>query len=138
MSKKRKSEKKLQNLAETCTGLIATAGVSAEDALLIVLNMLQHHSSLVMDTASHDAFIDGLKSLLRHTVASNCISQSSEVSPDLYLALIHIPTGDLSAKDIFDAYLRATCVAAGIRFDPAFMDRITKMFHQQRVKTNDA
>ena len=61
-----------------------------------------------------------------------------EASPDLYQALVHVPTGDLSSEDIFDAYLRATCVAAGIRFDPAFMDRITKLFHQQRAKTNDA
>jgi hypothetical protein len=91
-----------------------------------------------MDPISLDAFTDGLKSLLRHSVASNCSLQSSEVSPDLYLALIQVPTGDLSAEDIFDAYLSATCVAAGIGFDPAFMDRIKELFHQQRVKTNDA
>jgi hypothetical protein len=71
VKKKTKSEKKLQNLAETCTGLIATAGVSAMDALAIVLNMLQHHSSLVMDPASHDAFIDGFTALLRLTFVSN-------------------------------------------------------------------
>lgn len=69
--KKTKSEKKLQNLAETCTGLIATAGVSDEDALLVVLNMLQHHSSLVMDSASHNAFIDGFEAMLRLTFDSN-------------------------------------------------------------------
>ncbi len=71
MKKKTKSEKKLQNLAETCSGLITTAGVSAMDALAIVLNMLQHHSSLVMDPASHDAFIDGFTALLRLTFVSN-------------------------------------------------------------------
>jgi hypothetical protein len=136
--KKTNPETTLQNLAEKCTRLIATADVSAEDALVIVLNMLRYHSSLVMDPISLDAFTDGLKSLLRHSVASNCSLQSSEVSPDLYLALIQVPTGDLSAEDIFDAYLSATCVAAGIGFDPAFMDRIKELFHQQRVKTNDA
>jgi hypothetical protein len=71
VKKKTKAEKKLQNLAETCTGLIATAGVSNMDALEIVLNMLQHHSSLVMDPSSHDAFIDGFKTLLRLTFVSN-------------------------------------------------------------------
>ncbi len=65
MKKKKKSEKKLQDLAETCTGLIATAGVSAEDALAIVLNMLKYHSSLMMDTARHDSFIAGVKLVLR-------------------------------------------------------------------------
>ena len=71
MKKKTKSEKKLENLAETCTGLITTAGVSDEDALAIILNMLKYHSSLMMDTATHEAFIDGLKSLLRLTFVSN-------------------------------------------------------------------
>lgn len=131
-------EKKCQNVAEKCTNLIIKSGVSEEDALAIVLNMLEYHSSLMLDTASHDEFIDGLKSLLRRTFASIGTMQKSELSPDLYLALIHVPTGDLSSEDIFDAYLRATCVAARIRFDPAFMDRITELFQKQRVKTNDA
>jgi hypothetical protein len=91
-----------------------------------------------MDPSSHDAFIDGLKALLRRTFVSNGTLQNSELSPDLYLALIHVPTGDLSSEDVFDAYLRATCVAAGIRFDPAFMEQIAKLFQKQRVKTNDA
>ena len=71
MKKKTKSKKKLQNLAETCTGLIATAGVSAEDDLVIVINMLRHHPSLVMDPESHDAFMDGFNALLRRTTATN-------------------------------------------------------------------
>lgn len=65
MRKNPKSEKKLQNVAETCTGLIVTAGVSAEDALAIVLNMLKYHSSLIMDQANHDSFIAGVKLVLR-------------------------------------------------------------------------
>lgn len=64
-------EKKCQNIAEKCTNLIIKSGVSEQDALAIVLNMLEYHSSLMLDTASHDAFIDGLKALLRRTFVSN-------------------------------------------------------------------
>jgi len=79
MKKKAKnnSEEKLQNLAEKCTLLFAKSGVSAMDALLIVLNMLRYHSSLVMDDASHDAFMDGFKSLLQRTMLEPVAEQSS-------------------------------------------------------------
>lgn len=61
-----------------------------------------------------------------------------EDSGDLYQALIHVPTGELPAEEVFDAYLRATCVAAGVGYDPAFLDRITGMFQQQQRKVDDA
>lgn len=56
---------------------------------------------------------------------------------DLYRALIHVPTGDLSTEDVLDAYLRATCVAAGVRYDPAFLEQVTEMFHQRGDTTSD-
>lgn len=67
----KRKEKKCQKVAEACTELIIKSGVSHENALTIVLNMLEYHSSLIMDTASHDAFIDGLKALLRRTFVSD-------------------------------------------------------------------
>ena len=57
---------------------------------------------------------------------------------DLYRALIHVPTGDLPIGEVFDAYLRATCVAAGVGYDPVFLSRITEMFCQQQEKADDA
>lgn len=63
------NEQHLQDLAEQCTMTLATGWrrglVSAEDALLVVLNMLRYHSSLVMDKARHDAFMIGIKALLQ-------------------------------------------------------------------------
>lgn len=53
-------------------------------------------------------------------------------------ATIHVPTGELPAEAVFDAYLRATCVAAGIGYDPAFLDRITGMFQHQQRNADDA
>jgi hypothetical protein len=57
---------------------------------------------------------------------------------DLYQALIHVHTGELPANEVFDAFLRATCVAAGIGYDPVFLDQITEMFHQQQENGDDA
>lgn len=57
---------------------------------------------------------------------------------DLYQALIHVPTGKLPVEEVFNAYLRATCVAAGIGYDPVFLDQITEMFHQQQENGDDA
>lgn len=57
---------------------------------------------------------------------------------DLYQALIHVPTGELPVEEVFDAYLRATCVAAGIGYDPAFLVRITGLFQQLQGNADDA
>jgi hypothetical protein len=69
--KNKRSEKKLQSVAEKCTFLIATEGVSAEDALVIVLDMLRYHSSLVMDPDRHEAFVEGVVAVLRREVVTD-------------------------------------------------------------------
>lgn len=71
MKKKTKSEKKMQNMAQTCTRLIAKAGVSAEDALVIVLDMLRYHSGLVMAPDRHEVFVDDVVAILRREVVSD-------------------------------------------------------------------
>jgi hypothetical protein len=79
MKKKTKnnSEEKSQNVAEECTLLLARSGVSAMDALAIVLNMLRYHSSLVMDEASHDAFMKQFQALFQRTMLKR-ISEGSD------------------------------------------------------------
>ena len=66
------TDAKLKKVAQKCTTQIAKSGVSREDGLLIVLNMLRYHSSLCMDKAAHDAFVNGIKALLQKIVAGTC------------------------------------------------------------------
>ena len=55
-------------------------------------------------------------------------------SGELYEALIHVSIGDLPAEDILDAYIRATCVAAGVGYDQAFLNKLTKMLNEKRAQ----
>lgn len=62
------NEDKLQDVAQECTNLIFNSGITTLDGLLIVLNMLTYHSSLVMSKDSHNVFIRGLKRQLRRAI----------------------------------------------------------------------
>ena len=58
-----------KEVAQQCTLLIAQSGVSKEDSLLIVLNMLNYHSGLVIGSGSiHAEFIAGVKSHLQQAI----------------------------------------------------------------------
>ena len=87
---------------------------------------------------AHD--ISGQRGLGPNTMVRKDSKQQSGQSQirisDLYEALIHVSIGDLSADDILDAYIRATCVAAGVGYDPTFMEELTRMLHDQRMKPN--
>jgi hypothetical protein len=54
-------------------------------------------------------------------------SQADEGRADLYQSLIHvkIPT-NLNSHEVVDCYLRATMVAAGIRFDQVFFQSVLR------------
>ncbi|MEI7776626.1 MAG: hypothetical protein WCK17_17845 [Verrucomicrobiota bacterium] len=76
------SEKKLQNLAETCTGLIVTAGVSAEDALAIVHTTLKEaradgwHERKVDEVGGEEIAIKG-HILVRNTTMQSYVYKST-------------------------------------------------------------
>jgi hypothetical protein len=63
--KTKTSEAKLQELAEQFTHTMATEGISRDDALLVVLNMLRYHSGLCFDKDMHEAFMEDFTMLLR-------------------------------------------------------------------------
>ena len=71
------TDAKLKKLAQKCTVMIAKSGVSREDGLLIVLNMLRYHSSLCMSKAEHDAFVNGIKALLQQIVSGTCLDMGN-------------------------------------------------------------
>jgi hypothetical protein len=63
--KTKTSEAILQELAEQFTHTMATEGISRDDALLVVLNMLRYHSGLCFDKDMHEAFMEDFTVMLR-------------------------------------------------------------------------
>ena len=77
--------------------------------------------------------------LLRHMTFHNAFPpehyQGRVTQPtggDLYESLIHVPFGNLPMPDVLDAYIRATCVAAGVGFDQGFLDELTAKLNEKR------
>lgn len=59
------NEDKLVRLAEQCTLLIEESNVSNSEALLVVLNMLNYHSNLLMEQGEHELFLGDVQEALR-------------------------------------------------------------------------
>lgn len=63
-----KEADRVTELAKECTLLIAKSGISKEQALAVVISMLNYHSYLVLGDEQHERVMNGLGELLETVV----------------------------------------------------------------------